>query len=101
VVKYGHDPKLGFVYSEVNRGYGGGHTLLDYPLAYLDRLYMQRLPTMRHPQWYDTQPSWWDIVKAHHDEFLAMRVGSHTQAYGFYGYEMVTPVDFFSVMAHR
>ena len=100
IVKYGYEPTVGFVYSEVQRDSTGGHTLLDYPLAYLDRLYKQRMAAggLAHPQWYDTQPRWSTIAKGYYNEFLNMPVGANTQSYGFYGYEMVTPVDFFSIM---
>ncbi len=103
VVKYGYvDNNIGFAYSEVTRTYSGGHTLLDYPLAYLDRLYRQRLAVgaVPHPEWYDTRPTWATLASRSHNEFNTMQVGANTQSYGFYGYEMVYPVDFFSVMAN-
>ena len=103
IVKYGYDSThKWFVYSEVTRDETGGHTLIDYPLAWLDRLYKQRVAagTLPHPEWYDTQPSWNGIAKTYYDQFNSTPVGTNTQSYGFYGYEMVTPVDFFNIMAH-
>ena len=101
VVKYGYvNPTIGFAYSETTRTYSGGHTLLDFPLAYLDRLYQQRLAAsaIPHPAWYDTQPQWGVIARKHFDELNAAQVGANRQSYGFYGYEMVYPMDFFKVM---
>jgi len=101
VVKYGYvNPTIGFAYSETTRTYSGGHTMLDFPLAYLDRLYRQRLAAsaVPHPEWYDTQPQWGVIARKHFDELNAARVGANRQSYGFYGYEMVYPMDFFKVM---
>jgi len=102
VVKYGYDKtNKWFVYSEVTRTYSGGHTLIDYPLAYLDRLYKQRLAAgaVPHPEWYDTESSWNTIASGNYQGFLNANVGANTQSYGFYGYEMVTPVDFFKIMS--
>jgi hypothetical protein len=102
IVKYGYvNDTIGFAYSETTRTYTGGHTLLDYPLAYLDRLYKQRLAAggVPHPAWYDTQATWKTIASNYNSAFLSTRVGANTQSYGFYGYEMVYPVDFFSIMA--
>lgn len=101
VVKHGYvDDNIGFAYSEVIRSYSGGHTMLDYPLAFLDRLYKQRLAAgaIANPQWYDTQPQWGRIARRYFDDFNAARIGANTQSYGFYGYEMVYPVDFFKLM---
>lgn len=101
VVKYGYvNPTIGFAYSETTRTYSGGHTLLDFPLAYLDRLYKQRraASAVPHPEWYDTQAQWSVIAKKYFDELNAARVGANRQSYGFYGYEMVYPADFFKVM---
>jgi hypothetical protein len=100
VVKYGYDSKIGFVYSEVMRDYTGHHTLIDYPLAYLDRLYKQRLAAgaLAHPEWYDTQATWSTIAKQYYTELTATPIGSNTQSYGFYGYEMVYPADFLPIM---
>ncbi|MBI5258231.1 MAG: InlB B-repeat-containing protein [Burkholderiales bacterium] len=102
VVKHGWvNDNIGFAYSEVIRNYSGGHTLLDYPLAYLDRLYRQRLAAgaIANPQWYDTQPQWRVIAKKYFDGFNTTPIGSNTQSYGFYGYEMVYPPDFFKIMS--
>ncbi|MGZ3239119.1 MAG: hypothetical protein ACXWJK_01860, partial [Burkholderiaceae bacterium] len=101
LVKYGYDAQVGFVYSEVTRTYSGGHTLIDYPLAYLDRLYAQRLAAsaIPHPEWYGTRSSWSTIATNYYNQFNTTHVGANTQSYGFYGYEMVTPVDFFKIMS--
>lgn len=106
VVKHGYDdtlttfPRPFFVYAEVNRGTDGGDTHLLYPLAYLDRLFVQEQAAGRlaHPEWYDTRPRWAAIATRRYDELKAMKVGANTQSYGFYGYEMVYPADYFKVM---
>jgi len=105
VVKYGYVPAAGsakpyFAYSEAIRDYSGGDTHIIYPLAYLDRLFLQEKAAGRlaHPGWYDTQPSWGAIASRRYDELNAEVVGTNTQSYGFYGYEMVYPADFFQVM---
>jgi hypothetical protein len=101
IVKYGYDAdKSRFVYSEVMRDSTGGHTMIDFPLAYLDRLYGTRLAegAVGNARWYDTRPLWSEIAKRNYDELTQTKVGAATQAYGFYGYEMVYPVDFFRIM---
>ncbi len=101
VVKYGYDSgKKYFVYSEVTRGYSGGDNHIIYALGYLDRLYKQELAAGRlaNPGWYDTRDTWSTIAARRYDELQGMTVGANTQSYGFYGYEMVYPADFFSVM---
>jgi hypothetical protein len=115
IVKYGYEPTLqytgvdtktykgAFVYSEVTRTETGGHSLIDYSLAYLDKLYKQRVAdgTMTHSAWYDTQAQWSVIAAKDYNEFVTAPIGANTQSYGFYGYEMVTPVDFFSIMSGK
>ncbi len=101
VVKHGYDSgKKYFVYSEVTRGYSGGDTHIIYALGYLDRLYKQELAAGRltNPGWYDTQGTWGTIAARRYDELQGTTVGASTQSYGFYGYELVYPADFFSVM---
>ncbi|WP_147450974.1 InlB B-repeat-containing protein [Corallococcus llansteffanensis] len=101
VVKYGYDSsKQYFVYSEVTRGYSGGDNHIIYALGYLDRLYKQELAAGRvaHPEWYDTRGTWGTIAARRYDELQGMTVGGSSQSYGFYGYEIVFPADFFSVM---
>ncbi|QSQ19103.1 hypothetical protein JY651_27555 [Pyxidicoccus parkwayensis] len=101
VVKYGYDSsKKYFVYSEVTRGYSGGDNHIIYALAYLDRLHAQELAAGRlpHPEWYDTRSTWGTIATRRYDELRNMTVGANTQSYGFYGYEIVYPADFFKVM---
>jgi hypothetical protein len=101
IVKYGYDStRQYFVYSEVTRGYSGGDTHIIYPLAYLDRLYKQELAAGRiaNPGWYDTQSTWATIATRRYDELQNMNVGANSQSYGFYGYEIVYPSDYFKVM---
>ena len=101
VVKYGYDDtNKWFVYSETTRTYSGGDTHLVYPLAYLDRLYKQEKAAGRlvNAAWYTSQPKWGAIATRRYDELNALKVGASTQSYGFYGYEMVYPADFFKVM---
>lgn len=101
VVKHGYDKDdKYFVYSEVTRGTDGGSNHIVYPLAYLDRLYKQELAAghLAHPEWYDTQSSWLKLATERYDLMRSMKVGTNTQSYGFYGYEIVYPADFFKVM---
>ncbi|GEN05853.1 hypothetical protein MFU01_08900 [Myxococcus fulvus] len=101
VVKYGYDSnRKFFVYSEAQRGNNGGDHHILYPLAYLDRLYKQELAAGRiaNPAWFDTQSTWGPLATRRHDELQNQTVGTFTQAYGFYGYEIVYPADFFTVM---
>lgn len=101
VVKYGYDSsRQYFVYSEVTRGYSGGDTHIIYPLAYLDRLYKRELAGGRiaHPEWFDTQSTWGSIAARRYDELQGMTVGANSQSYGFYGYEIVYPADYFKIM---
>jgi len=106
IVKYGYVTEPGsmqnkFVYSEVTRGFSGGHNHLVYGLAYLDRLYKTELAeqNIANPQWYDTQGSWNGIAQAAYDEYTSRKAGANSQSYGFYGYEIVFPLDFFKIMA--
>lgn len=101
VVKYGYsDTNKWFVYSETTRTYSGGDNHIIYPLAYLDRLYKQELAAGRlaNSSWYDTQPKWGTIAARRYDELNSLAAGANTQSYGFYGYEMVYPADYFKVM---
>jgi hypothetical protein len=88
------------VYSEVTRGYSGGDNHIIYALGYLDRLYAQELAAGRltNPGWYDTRSTWSTLATRRYDELQNTTVGSNTQSYGFYGYEIVYPADFFKVM---
>jgi hypothetical protein len=56
---------------------------------------------MTHSAWYDTQAQWSVIAAKDYNEFVTAPIGANTQSYGFYGYEMVTPVDFFSIMSGK
>ena len=100
VVKYGYDAdrKL-FLYSETMREGGGGDHHILFGLAYLDRMFKQERAarTLSHPEWYDTQPRWFEIVRSRLEELRTQKVGAETQSYGFYGYEIVYPPDFFAV----
>ncbi|HEX5687076.1 MAG TPA: hypothetical protein VFY73_23935 [Ideonella sp.] len=101
VVKHGYDnERKYFVYSEVTRGTDGGSNHIVYPLAYLDRLYKKELAAghLAHPEWYDTQSTWLTRATERYDLMRSMVVGTNTQSYGFYGYEIVYPADFFKVM---
>jgi hypothetical protein len=101
VVKHGYDTNHKyFVYSEVTRGTDGGSNHIVYPLAYLDRLYKHELAAghLAHPEWYDTQGTWLQLATERYDLMRSMVVGTNTQSYGFYGYEIVYPADFFKVM---
>jgi len=102
IVKYGWDAKQQFfVYSEVTRTYAGADQVIDYSLAYLDRLYRQRASTLPHPEWYDTRPLWSTIANKFYTQYRNVQVGTNVQSWGFYGYEAVTPVDFFKIMSGK
>lgn len=105
VVKHGYDASVErvenrFVYSESIRSYSGGSNHLLYPLAYLNRLYQQDLATgqIAHPHWYDSQPLWGQIAQDMYDFYATIGARSQTLSDGFYGYEFVYPLDFFSLM---
>jgi hypothetical protein len=106
IVKHGYDTSRDhldydyFVYSETMREYDGGDHHIIYGLAYLERLFLQEsaLGSITHPGWYDTRPLWGAIAARRYDELRSMAVGS-TQSYGFYGYEIVYPPDFFRIMS--
>ncbi len=105
VVKYGYDDSktvdAAFVYAETVRGYSGGSTQIVYPLAYLSRLYNTELAAghIAHPEWYDTSPLWGGIAHDMYDYFASIKAMKQTLSYGFYGYEMVYPMDFFKIMS--
>lgn len=106
VVKYGWETSKQwkdhdyFVYSEAIRegrgsgGEGGWHHLL-FPLAYLGRLIQEGHP--KHPEWYDTSVLWLEISRRAYEDFKVVR-DRGTSSTGFYGYETVFPVDFFTLM---
>ncbi len=102
VVKNGYDAdKDWFVYSETIRTYSGGRTHIIYPLAYLDRLYKQELANgdIAHPEWFDTQNMWGPLARQSYDEYMNKIARQYTQSYGWYGYEIIFPLDFFKVMS--
>jgi hypothetical protein len=49
--------------------------------------------------WYDTELQRSAIAGNYYNQFLTRHVGANTSSYGFYGYEMAMPVDFFNIMA--
>ena len=101
LVKYGYDStNKYFVYSEVIRNEDGGDHHILYGLAYLDRLFKQKQAdgTLAHPEWFDTQPLWSGITGTRYDELRTGSPDPGTQSYGFYGYEIVYPPDFFKIM---
>jgi len=101
VVKFGWEESLRyraypyFVYSEANREYPGGTNHLSFPLAYLWNL--ERVQGSSHPQWYDTNDKWITIAKAEYEDWQIVK-HRETISIGFYGYEMIYPADFFSLM---
>lgn len=95
VVKYGWRPVGSyFLYSEATES-GGAMSHLLYPLVYLSRRY--RAGGLAHPEWYDTAPQWEEIAKAAFNSWQAKQANESTDQ-GFYGYEMVFPADFFTVL---
>jgi len=101
VVKYGYDTdRRLFVYSEAAREYDGGDHHILFGLAYLDRMFKQELAggTLSHPEWYDTEPRWFEIARRRYEELRTKKIGTNTQSYGFYGYEIIYPPDFFAVV---
>lgn len=100
VVKYGwNDKEKFFAYSEARIDENGGADHLLYPIAYLHQLLEQekRAGLVAHPEWYDTSDQWYSIVRNQSERFRSGWVGGE-QDYGFYGYEMIFPVDFFDLM---
>ncbi len=95
VVKWGWNNEKGyFKYGESN-DYDGGYTQLLYPMAYLYRLYAQG--GLAHPEWYDTAPKWKEITSNYFNGWKVVKYRS-TSASGFYGYEFIYPMDFFTIM---
>lgn len=101
VVKNGwHAEKEHFAYSEARKEENGGAEHVLYGLAYLYQLLEadKKAGLVAHPEWYDTSDSWYKIARKLSKRFTSNYVGGQ-QDFGFYGYEMVYPVDFFNVMA--
>ncbi len=101
VVKNGYDAENDwFVYAETVRQYRGGRSHIIYPLAYLDKLYSVELAagSIANPQWFDTQATWGVLAKQSFDDYMNKPARGYTQSYGWYGYEIVFPLDFFKVM---
>jgi hypothetical protein len=99
IVRYGYDAEHSrFVYSEAMRGDGGGDHHILFGLAYLSRLFKQESAsgTLKHPEWYDTQPQWLEITRRRYEE-LRTKKSIETVSSGFYGYEIVYPPDFFAI----
>ncbi len=111
IVKYGWDPdNEWFVYSETTRGdYEGTHQIV-YPLVRLDQDFKRarRHGSLAHPEWYDTQPLWLPIARKKYDIVKALPVLEDNVLWdivaikdtGWYGYEMVYPIDFFSLVKY-
>jgi hypothetical protein len=100
VVKYGYDAdRRLFVYSETMRDDDGGDHHILYGLAYLDRMFKQESAAggLSHPEWYDTEPRWFEITRRRYEELRTSRADVREQSFGFYGYEIVYPPDFFAV----
>lgn len=109
IVKYGYGPnyddpsKKHFYYSEVVRTYSGGDESLIYPLLYLNNLFEQEQSqgNLINPQWYDTQPQWRGIANSVHQSLQAKVKGGNTISTGFYGYELIFPMDSFNLMEEK
>jgi hypothetical protein len=101
IVKYGYDAKKKyFVYSEVTRDTDGGDHLILYGLAYLDRMYQQLVAagTLPHKEWYDTEALWGPINNARYSDLRTDMQTDISTSLGFYGYELIYPMDFFKIM---
>jgi hypothetical protein len=95
VVKWGwHPEKRYFMYSEAARDTDGGWNHLLYPLAYCARRVQAGV---EHPEWYDTAPQWLEIAQRAYRDAQVIKPRSSTDL-GFYGYEMIFPPDFFTIM---
>lgn len=110
VVKYGWQPQsekkqhLGrghFVYSEARPSVKGDVSHLLYPLARLYQMLQEDIAynEVAHLEWYDTYPLWKAIPMYYYEEMKKKRYphGGGSK-YGFYGYEIIFPEDFFSVV---
>lgn len=97
-----------FFYSEVTRNdWEGLHQIL-YPIVRLDQEYKAAMAAglLPHPEWYDTQPMWLPIAQEKYDLVLNLVPGAESedwnypaaQVTGWYGYELVYPIDFFAWM---
>jgi hypothetical protein len=101
LIKNGYDEVNDwFVYAETIRTYSGGRTHIIYPLAYVDRLYKQELAAgnISNPQWYDKQPMWSTIAMQTYNDYMNMPAMQQSQSYGWYGYEIIHPLDYFKIM---
>jgi hypothetical protein len=101
IVKYGYDTdKHHFAYSETRRESDGGDHHILFGLAYLDRLFRQESAAgnLRHPEWYDTEPHWFEIAHRRYEELRTKKMRTETLSGGFYGYEIVYPPDFFAAV---
>ncbi len=100
VVKYGwNEEKKFFAYSESQPDADGGSEHLLYSLVYLHQLLEQNIKDgkVANAHWYDTSDKWLDIARQQSKRFRSGWIGGE-QDYGFYGLEMVFPMDFFNVM---
>lgn len=79
----------------------GGSNHIVYSLAYLYRLLQNdiNMSQVSHPEWYGTSAQWLTIATENYENYKNNALGEGTQSYGFYGYEMVYPIDYFSIMA--
>ncbi|MBI3324041.1 MAG: hypothetical protein HYZ92_02060 [Candidatus Omnitrophica bacterium] len=96
VVKYGwNEEGRYFMYAESSPQTNGGMNHLVYPLAYCWRLYAKG--GRPHPEWYDTAPKWIEIARRAYGDWQDVHHRGTTDQ-GFYGYEMIQPPDFFTLM---
>jgi hypothetical protein len=102
VVKYGwNESKQSlsynyFNYCEAAPGTDGGSNHLVYPLASMWQEF--NAGGLAHPAWYDMAAKWRTIATdAYNDWKIVKSRGSTTS--GFYGYEIIYPLDYFSLMA--
>ncbi|PID59478.1 MAG: hypothetical protein CSB44_12915 [Gammaproteobacteria bacterium] len=97
IVRYGWDPIEGeFMYSEDRSNHDpGGITQIVNALTE-SWLLLQRA-TRSNPEWYTTSDRWIEIATDYYRNWREVRWRGST-AFGFYGYEMVFPIDFFHTM---
>jgi len=101
VVKYGWDeskqyfPYDYFIYSEATPQTDGGKNHLLYPAICL--WLAKSMAGTAHPEWYTTADKWLTIAASAYSDWKSVKYRGTTDL-GFYGYEIIFPLDFFSIM---
>jgi hypothetical protein len=97
VTAYGwNDSAKFFSYCEAAHDADGGYNHLLYPLINGWADYSKG--GLAHPAWFAGAPKWLTIATDAYNDYRTVKNRSSTSL-GFYGYEIVYPLDFFTLMA--